>query len=594
MALDLTQVPNTPGIYKFFSKNKIIYIGKAKNLKKRVSSYFGKSFKDRKTQQIKFLTDKIETFSTTTEAEALLLEQSLIKENLPRFNILLRDDKTYPYVHFSMDHKFPSISMKRSKHAVSKNFFGPFISAQAVKSTIKDLQKIYQIRNCSDTTFNNRSRPCIEHQMQRCSAPCVDLISELSYQSDILSSQQYLTSSGKETKSLMTSQMHKLAELQEFERANEIKKRIRSLDLLHQEQSFNSSLISVDFFSCVSKLDRTGVSILSVRDGKIRGTKTHYIKGNQLHDIDSLFQSLIFSYYQNSFSLPKKIVLNAKPGNLSLIQQAVKLKFRKKISISSNVNANMRKVAKLGRLNANQAIENRINQSDKYSFALKDLFLNLGLTSKNITIEGFDVSHHSGKNAVASAVRFSSIGPEKSKYRLFNIPSELSGNDTGSIQHVLERRINKASLNPLPDMILIDGGKLQLDAALRTFSALTKESPMILSIVKGSKRVRSTETILSKDGIIEMSKDSPGFILLQQIRDESHRFAITSNRKKKTQSISRSSLDNIRGLGPKKKKDLLKYFKSIQSIKAASLDDLCMVPGISIKLAKEINIFYSS
>ena len=594
MALDLTQVPNTPGIYKFFSKNKIIYIGKAKNLKKRVSSYFGKSFKDRKTQQIKFLTDKIETFSTTTEAEALLLEQSLIKENLPRFNILLRDDKTYPYVHFSMDHKFPSISMKRSKHAVSKNFFGPFISAQAVKSTIKDLQKIYQIRNCSDTTFNNRSRPCIEHQMQRCSAPCVDLISELSYQSDILSSQQYLTSSGKETKSLMTSQMHKLAELQEFERANEIKKRIRSLDLLHQEQSFNSSLISVDFFSCVSKLDRTGVSILSVRDGKIRGTKTHYIKGNQLHDIDSLFQSLIFSYYQNSFSLPKKIVLNAKPGNLSLIQQAVKLKFGKKISISSNVNANMRKVAKLGRLNANQAIENRINQSDKYSFALKDLFLNLGLTSKNITIEGFDVSHHSGKNAVASAVRFSSIGPEKSKYRLFNIPSELSGNDTGSIQHVLERRINKASLNPLPDIILIDGGKLQLDAALRTFSALTKESPMILSIVKGSKRVRSTETILSKDGIIEMSKDSPGFILLQQIRDESHRFAITSNRKKKTQSISRSSLDNIRGLGPKKKKDLFKYFKSIQSIKAASLDDLCMVPGISIKLAKEINIFYSS
>ena len=594
MSLDLKQVPNTPGIYKFFSKNRVIYIGKAKNLKKRVSSYFGKSFKDRKTQQIKILTDQIETFSTTTEAEALLLEQSLIKENLPRFNILLRDDKTYPYIHFSMDHKYPSISMKRSKHAVSKNFFGPFISAQAVKATIKDLQKIYQIRNCSDTTFNNRSRPCIEHQMQRCSAPCVDLISELSYQSDILSSQQYLTSSGKETKSLMTSQMHKLAELQEFERANEIKKRIRSLDLLHQEQSFNSSLISVDFFSCVSKLDRTGVSILSVRDGKIRGTKTHYIKGNQLHDIDSLFQSLIFSYYQNSFSLPKKIVLNAKPGNLSLIQKAVKLKFGKKISISSNVNANMRKVAKLGRLNANQAIENRINQSDKYSFALKDLFLNLGLTSKNITIEGFDVSHHSGKNAVASAVRFSSIGPEKSKYRLFNIPSELSGNDTGSIQHVLERRINKASLNPLPDIILIDGGKLQLDAALKTFSVLTKESPMILSIVKGSKRVRSTETILSKDGIIEMSKDSPGFILLQQIRDESHRFAITSNRKKKTQSISRSSLDNIRGLGPKKKKDLFKYFKSIQSIKAASLDDLCMVPGISIKLAKEINIFYRS
>ncbi len=594
MALNLKQVPNTPGIYKFFSKNKIIYIGKAKDLKKRVSSYFGKSFKDRKTQQIKLLTDKIETFSTTTEAEALLLEQSLIKENLPRFNILLRDDKTYPYVHFSMEHKYPSISMKRSKRAVSQNFFGPFISAQAVKSTIKDLQKIYQIRNCSDTTFNNRSRPCIEHQMQRCSAPCVDFISEINYQSDIASSQQYLTSSGKETKLLMNTQMHKLAELQEFERANEIKKRIRSLDLLQQEQSFNSSLISVDFFSCISKLDRTGVCILSVRDGKIRGTKTHYINGNQLNDVDNLFQSLIFSYYQNSFSLPKKIILNLKPSNISLIKQAVKLKFGKEVFISSNINSNMRKVAKLCKLNANQVIENRVNQQDKYSYAFKNLSSNLGLINKNISIEGFDISHHSGKNAVASAVRFSSNGPEKNKYRLFNIPKELSGNDIGSMRHVLKRRINKININPLPDIILIDGGRLQLDAALGTFSALLKKSPMILSIVKGSKRIRSTETILSKDGIIEMPKDSPGFILLQQIRDESHRFAITSNRKKKNKSIKKSSLDNIKGLGPKKKKNLINYFKSIQSIKRASEDDLCKVSGISIKLAKEINLHYTS
>jgi excinuclease ABC subunit C len=594
MALDLKQVPNTPGIYKFFSKNKIIYIGKAKDLRKRVSSYFGKSFKDRKTQQIKILTDKIETFSTITEAEALLLEQSLIKENLPRFNILLRDDKTYPYVHFSMDHKYPSISMKRSKHAVSKNFFGPFISAQAVKATIKDLQKIYQIRNCSDTTFNNRSRPCIEHQMQRCSAPCVSLISEVSYQGDIASSQHYLSSSGKKTKSLMTAQMHKLAEMQEFERAQEIKKRIKSLDLLQQEQSFNSALTSVDFFACVSRLDRTGICILSVRNGKIRGTKTHYLKGNQLHDVDSLFQSLIFSYYQNSFSLPKKIVLNIRPCNLPLIKQAVKLKFGKQISISASINTNIRKVAKLGRLNAYQVIENRVNQADKYSFAIKNLISNLGLRRKNITIEGFDISHHGGKNAVASAVRFSSHGPEKNNYRLFNIPNEFSGNDIGSIRHVLERRINKKSINPLPDIILIDGGKLQLNVALSAFSGLTKESPMILSIVKGSKRVRSTETILSKDGIIEMPKDSAGFLLLQQIRDESHRFAITSNRKKKNKSIKKSSLDNIKGLGPKKKQELMSYFKSVKSIKSASIDDLCKVSGISIKLAEEINIFYRS
>ena len=592
MELDLKQVPNTPGIYKFFSKNKIIYIGKAKDLRKRVSSYFGKSLKDRKTQQIKILTDKIETFSTITEAEALLLEQSLIKENLPRFNILLRDDKTYPYVHFSMDHKYPSISMKRSKHAVSKNFFGPFISAQAVKATIKDLQKIYQIRNCSDTTFNNRSRPCIEHQMQRCSAPCVSLISDVSYQGDIVSSQHYLSSSGKKTKSLMTAQMHKLAENQEFERAQEIKRRIKSLDLLHQEQSFNSSLISVDFFACVSKLGRTGICILSVRDGKIRGTKTHYLKGNQLHDIDNLFQSLIFSYYQNSFSLPKRIILSIKPNNMPLIKAAVKLKFGKQISISASINSNIRKVSKLARLNAYQAIENRVNQSDKYSFAIKDLLLNLGLSKKSLTIEGFDISHHSGQDAVASAVRFSSHGPEKKNYRLFNIPKEFSGNDIGSMRHVLERRIKKKSINPLPDIILIDGGKLQLEVALSAFSVLAKNSPMVLSIVKGSKRVRSTETILSKDGVIEMPKDSSGFLLLQQVRDESHRFAITSNRKKKGKSIKKSSLDDIKGLGPQKRKNLMHYFRSIQFIRTASIDELCKVSGISIKLAKKIHLFY--
>jgi len=593
MALDLKQVPNTPGIYKFFSKNKIIYIGKAKDLKKRVSSYFGKAFKDRKTQQIKILTDKIETFSTITEAEALLLEQSLIKENLPRFNILLRDDKTYPYVHFSMGHKYPSISMKRSKHAVSKNFFGPFISAQAVKSTIKDIQKIYQIRNCSDNTFNNRSRPCIEHQMQRCSAPCVNLISELSYQGDIESSQHYLSSSGKQTKSLMMAQMQKFAEQQEFERANEVKKRIKSLDLLHQEQSFNSSLSSVDFFACVSKLDRTGVCILSVRDGKIRGTKTHYLKGNQLHDIDSLFQSLIFSYYQNSFSLPEKIILNVKPQDIPLIKQAVKLKFKKQVLISTTINSNVRKIAKLGKLNANQVIENKMNQSDRYSFASGDLASHLAISKKYLTIEGLDVSHHGGQNAVASIVRFSAQGPDKSNYKLFNIPQELAGNDLGSIKHVIERRIKRANINPLPDIILVDGGKLQLEAAWSTFNALFKKPPMILSIVKGSKRVRSTETILSKDGIIEMSKESAGFILLQQVRDESHRFAIKNNRKKKNKSINQSSLDSIKGLGPKRKRNLMNAFKSVQAIKIASANDLSKVPGISIKLAKEINLFYT-
>ncbi|MDA9141972.1 excinuclease ABC subunit UvrC [Gammaproteobacteria bacterium] len=588
MTLDLKQVPQTPGIYKFFADNKIIYIGKAINLKKRVSSYFGSSIKDRKTSQIKLLTDRIETFSTQTEAEALLLEQSLIKENLPRFNILLRDDKTYPYIHYSMSDTFPGISMKRSKHAVSKDYFGPFISAYAVKSTIKDLQKIYQIRNCSNSTFRNRSRPCIEHQMQRCSAPCVKHISEIDYSTDISSSQNYLASTGKKSRNLMLSQMKKLADECNFEKAQELKQRIASLDILKQEQSFSTNLNSIDFFACVEKHGKTGACILSAREGKIRGTKTYFFKENLLDDLDNLLQSLVFSYYQNTFSLPEKIIFTVKPKNLNLIEEAIKLKFSHSINISCSTPSSTKQLVKLAIFNASQVIENKIGKSDKYDHAMQNLAKYLGLNKPNIFIEGYDVSHHAGKYAVASAVKFSNSGPDKNAYKLYNIDPLYAGNDVGSIEHVLRRRAKKASQYPLPDIILIDGGKAQLNAALRIFNSINSTHPIILSIVKGVKRVRATETILSEQGILEIPVNSPGFTLLQQIRDESHRFAITSNRKKKNKSIKYSELDQIHGLGSKRKRSLINHFKSLKRIRSASLNELCAVSGISIKLSIEI------
>jgi excinuclease ABC subunit C len=589
MMLDLKQVPETPGIYKFFAENKIIYIGKAINLKKRVSSYFGSSLKDRKTSQIKLLTDRIETFSTQTEAEALLLEQSLIKENLPRFNILLRDDKTYPYIHYSMSDEFPSISMKRSKHAVSKDYFGPFISVYAVKSTIKDLQKIYQIRNCSNSTFRNRSRPCIEHQMQRCSAPCVDHISEIDYSTDILSSQNYLASTGKKSRNLMLLQMKKLADECNFEKAQELKQRIASLDILQQEQSFSTNHHSIDFFACVEKHGKTGACILSARDGKIRGTKTYFFKENLLDDLDKLLQSLVFSYYQNTFSLPEKIIFTVKPKNLDLIGEAIKLKFSESINISCSTPSGTKQLVKLAIFNANQVIENKIGKSHKYDHAMKNLSQYLGLPKTKLLIEGYDVSHHAGKYAVASLVKFSNQGPEKKLYKLYNIPALYAGNDIGSLGNVLERRINRLAENSLPDIILIDGGKAQLNAALKVLQEKHQNQPIILSIVKGANRVRATETILSVQGILEIPVNSPGFNLLQQIRDESHRFAISSNRKKKNKSIRYSALDQIHGLGLKRKQNLLNHFKSLTKIRLASINELCIVQGISIKLGTEIH-----
>ena len=585
MAINLKEIPTNSGIYKFFSKNSIIYIGKAKNLKIRVSSYFGNSRKDRKTQKIKNLTDRIETFSTRTEAEALLLEQSLIKENLPRFNILLRDDKTYPYIHFSMNNSFPGISLKRTKNAVSKNYFGPFISAQGVRSSIKDLQKIYQIRNCSDATFNNRSRPCIEYQMHRCSAPCVNLISKSEYMESISSSQNYLESSGKHSKELMLRQMQHYAERQEFERASEMKKKVASLDMLHQEKAFHSNLLSIDFFSCTFKDGVTGASILSVRDGKIRGTKTHYLREDLSLEIDSLYQSLILSYYQNTFSLPEKILLTTRPGDINLIKAAIKLKFSRDIPISCSIPKNAKELAALSMMNANQVIENKLSQANRFEHAMSDLSSKLGLNKKTLDIEGYDVSHHSGSHAVAACVKFTNEGPDKKSYRLFNIPKEFAGNDIGSIQNVLERRFKNIIKDGAPDILLIDGGKAQLNIALKVFKEITSASPIVISIVKGSNRVRATETILSKDGIIEIKKDSPAFILLQKIRDEAHRFAISSNRKKKNKTIQYSILDSIAGLGQTKKRALLKEFQSLKNIKLSSINELCRVEGISIKIA---------
>ena len=588
MKAQLKEIPHTPGIYKFFSKNSIIYIGKAKNLKKRVSSYFGDSLKDPKTQKIKLLTDKIETFSTSTEAEALLLEQSLIKENLPRFNILLRDDKTYPYIHFSMSHKFPGISMKRSKHAVSKNFFGPFISMHAVKATIKDIQKIYQVRNCSDSTFSNRSRPCIEHQMNRCSAPCVTKVQALEYALDIELAQSYLSSSGKQTKRLLADQMEKLAHKEDFEQANIIKQRIASLELLQQEQSVNSKISSADFFACTSSHGKTGACILSIRDGKIRGTKTYFFKDDLLGEIDLLLESLIFNYYQNKFSLPEKIIFTMNSNHPELIQEGIILKFQKSVQVSNRLPSGSKSVAKLAILNANQVIENKIKQSEKYDHAMTSLSSQLGITFSEMKIEGIDVSHHSSSHAVASIVRFSNQGAEKQAYKLYNIPKEFSGNDAGSLSHVLERRLLRRDEYPLPDLLLVDGGKPQLNAALKVFSAVDFKPPIILSIVKGSNRIRATETILSEHGIIEFPSKSAGFVLLQQVRDESHRFAITSNRKKKNQAVRYSILDSVSGLGPSKKNNLLKEFKSLAAIRNSSINELCRTEGISIKIAERI------
>tara|TARA_X000000368_G_scaffold344252_1_gene282968 strand:+ start:4657 stop:6438 length:1782 start_codon:yes stop_codon:yes gene_type:complete len=588
LKIDIKKVPNTPGVYKFFNNQEIIYIGKAKDLKKRVSSYFGQSYKDRKTTQIKFLTDKVETFTTKNEVEALLLEQSLIKENKPRFNILLRDDKTYPYIYFSMDHDFPGIYSKRTKRSVDKNYFGPFVSSEAVKKSIKEIQKIFKVRNCSDNTFVNRTRPCIEFQMKRCSAPCVQKINKVDYFEDITSAKSFLTSSDTKTVQRLTGEIEKAVSNLEFEKAAEIRDRLNRLNLLREEQSVVTFANDIDIFAVSSEMSYLGISIIVVRNGKIRGTKTHLIKRALYSSFDEVYQSAIFNFYENQIDIPKKVLCAYELEDKKILEDMFESKHQHNVRIIHTPSKSIRPIFNLCRLNAQQVIKNHISKEDKYTFALNELCEYVGQEEIN-KIEAYDISHISGENAVASSIVFTKTGPEKKSYRLFNIPNHLAGNDVGSLEHLLERKI-KYFDDPKtkPDLLLIDGGKTQLKFVNSVLEKSNHKDLKAISIVKGSNRIRATETIISRDGILELDKNSKAFLILQEMRDESHRFAIQAQRRKKRKTISKSELDSIKGIGTVLKTRLLKKFKTIKNIRMANLADLMTVDGINEKIAKLI------
>ena len=588
MKIYIKKVPNTPGVYKFFNNQEIIYIGKAKDLKKRVSSYFGKSFKDRKTSQIKFLTDKVETFSTKNEVEALLLEQMLIKENKPKFNILLRDDKTYPYIYFSLDHEYPGVYSKRTKKSVDKKYFGPFVSSEAVKKSIKEMQKIFKVRNCSDNTFANRTRPCIEFQMKRCSAPCVQKINKIDYFEDITSAKSFLSSSDTKNVQRLKNQIEKAVRKLDFEKAAEIRDRLKRLNLLKEEQSVVTLANDIDIFSVSSEMSYLGVSIIVVRNGKIRGTKTHLIKQAHYSSLDDVYQSAMFNFYDNQIDIPKKILCAYELQDKKVLEDMFITKHQTKVKIIHSPSKSIRPIFSLCKLNAQQVIKNHISKKDKYTFALNEISEYIGQKDIN-KIEAFDVSHISGENAVASCVVFSKTGSEKKNYRIFNIPNELSGNDVGSLKHVLERRIKYFDDPKIkPDLLLIDGGKTQLKFVNSALKKSNHKDLKVISIVKGLNRVRATETILSKDGILELDKNSKAFLILQEMRDEAHRFALQAQRKKKRKTISKSELDLVKGVGKVLKSRLLQKFKSIKNIRMTNVSDLMTVEGINEKIAKLI------
>ena len=424
--------------------------------------------------------------------------------------------------------------------------------------------------------------------MKRCSAPCVQKINKVDYFEDIAGAKSFLSSSDTQTVQRLTSDIEKAVSKLNFEKAAEIRDRLKRINLLKEEQSVVTIANDIDIFSVSSEMSYLGISIIVVRNGKIRGTKTHLIKKAHYNSIDDVYQSAVFNFYDNQIDIPKKILCTHVLEDKKILEDMFHAKHNKRVKIINSPSKSIRPIFNLCKLNARQVIKNHISKEDKYTFALNELSNYLGIN--DITkVEGYDVSHISGDNAVASCVVFSRKGPVKKNYRLFNIPKDLSGNDVGSLEHVMKRRLKYYDDEKTkPDLILIDGGKTQMKFANRVILESAHKDLEVISIVKGINRIRATETIIGKTGVVELDKNSKAFLLLQEIRDESHRFALQAQRKKKRSKITKSELDNITGIGKILKQRLIKRFKSISNIRSASVDDLMTVAGINEKIANKI------
>ena len=583
MIKDLSHVPSSPGVYQFFNEREIIYIGKAKNLNKRVRSYFTKAIKDRKTEQIKHQAQRVETFTTHSETEALILEQQLIKEYKPKFNILLRDDKTYPFIFFASKHAYPSIYLKRSKQAVSEDYYGPYTSAKLVREQLKELQKIFKLRNCADSTFANRSRPCIEYQMKRCSAPCTNLISQADYAEDIASAKEYLTAEKKQLKNLLTAKMEAHAAKLEFEEAERIHKRLLSIVALEEEAAVSVKPITLDIWHASFTNDTTGIAKLSVREGRIQATKTYFLKENHTHNLDAIFQGVLFHHYRFLHHLPPKLYIANTLKEAKLLKKALEQKFATTLSLLTNTPKGGSSFVKLAKLNSSQAILNQQPKPAMFAKAFAELKKLCHSTTDELILDCIDISHHAGAHPKAAIVRFKVSGPDKSQYRAYNIPKHLGGNDTGSIIFALNKRLQQKNIPP--SIILIDGGIQQLNAAKQADNFY---NAVLLAIKKGSNRKALTETIYSVQGQEDIPVRSELFQLLTKARDEAHRFAIKANRTAKQRSIKAGKLDTIRGIGPMKRNMLIKKYGSLKNILKQSSQELASVPGINKTMAELI------
>ena len=595
----LINLTNNPGIYKMLSdKNEILYVGKAKNIPNRLKSYVSESNLPIRTERMLSLTRKLETTTTTNESEALLLEANLIKKYKPRFNILLRDDKSFPYIFIGQKDKWPQLTKLRGKKNRDGHYFGPFASVGSANWTIKILQKIFLLRVCDDTVFKNRDRACILYQIRRCSAPCVGKIEEENYKNLVGDAVDFISGKSKRIQKNLSTEMEKASEDLDYEKAAILRDRIKALTQIQSSQKINqTNLKEADVISVFKESGKTCVQVFFFRSKQNWGNQAYFPKHDPDEKEEKILSSFLGQFYENK-TVPKLVLLNMEINEKTLLENTYSKREKKEIIIKKAITKDEKIVSDMARKNAKQALTQKILETESNSKLIDKLSDKFNLNFNVNLIEVYDNSHTQGSDSVGALITFGKEGFVKKRYRKFNIKSEIvKGDDYGMMKEVLNRRFVRALKDEntnmtLPDLILIDGGKGQYSVSREVLNDLGLHELPIIAIAKGKNRNAGDETFFHKDKIIKFKKNDPTLFFLQRLRDEAHRFAISTHRAKRRKNLSKSLLDQISGIGRGRKRALLNHFGSARSVESASFEDLKAVDGIEEKVAKKIHDFF--
>jgi excinuclease ABC subunit C len=593
----VARLPGAPGIYRMLdARGGVIYVGKARDLRKRVGSYFVNH--GGHTPKVRALVAQIadlEVVVTRNENEALILESNLIKELRPRYNVVLRDDKSYPYIHVNTGHEYPRIGFHRGARAGAGRYFGPYPNAGAVRATLNLLQKLFAIRQCEDSYFANRSRPCLQYQIKRCTGPCVKLVTPADYRRDIDNALLFLAGRSQEVVETLVSQMGEAAHRLDYERAARLRDQIARLQRVQAEQHITADAGDFDIVVCRTRDGIGCVQVFFVRGGRNLGNKTFFPAHTRDATPAEIVEAFLPQFYLTGHAereVPPDIILEQAVDDDGWLGDALGERRGSAVRLRSNVRAERAKWLEMAVHNVDIALAERIATDIDQQRRFEALREALDLAEAPSRVECFDVSHTRGEATVASCVVFGPEGSRKADYRRFNIEGVTAGDDYAAMGQALERRYGrlKREESPMPDVLLIDGGSGQVSQALAVLAELQIDEVTVVGVAKGTSRKPGLEHLILDDGRGERSlpKDSPALHLIQQIRDEAHRFAITAHRAARARARRRSPLEAVPGIGAKRRQRVIQHFGGLQGVARASVDDLQKVPGISRQLAQQI------